>query len=182
QTLDPSAGPDAVARILTLAGIPIVSAADGSLVNQPGSPTFIDSYVYDVQVPMLADALRSNRTWFLEDLWDVPTYLLPLVGQTLFGQDRFAQAIQRWVQNALADPTAAGAFPALVFRQLGEVHSPPQNVFFHLDPNSFRVDPLQFAILAAQVLSRVGHLHATASPPAGTCAVVVAAPVAGAGG
>src|SRR5438874_10785525 len=39
QTLDPSAGPDAVARILTLAGIPIVSAADGSLVNQPASPT-----------------------------------------------------------------------------------------------------------------------------------------------
>ncbi|MDP9342413.1 MAG: hypothetical protein M3Q23_10050 [Actinomycetota bacterium] len=181
ETLDPDTGADAVARILTLSGIPVVSARDGSLLNQPASPTFIDAYVYDVQLPMLADALQSNRTWFLEDLWDVPTYLLPLVAQPLLDQDRFAQAIQRWVQNALADPTAPGAFPALVFRQLSEAHSPPQNVFFHLDPDSFRLDPIQFAILAAQVMSRVGHIQSTASPSPGTCAVVVAAPTPVAG-
>jgi len=177
QTLDPTTGPDAVARILTLSGIPIVSARDGSLVNQPATPTFIDSYVYDIQVPMLAEAIRSNRTWFLEDLWDVPDFLMPLVAKPMFGQDRFARALQDWIQNALADPNAPGAFPALVVRQLSEVHAPPQNVFFHLDPNSFRVDPLQFAILAAQAMSRVGRVQALPTPTPGTCAGLVASPV-----
>ncbi len=171
RAMDPVAGNEAVFDILTLSGIPIVSADTGEVLNDPAGaadidgyaggparPTYIDTYVYDFMVPMMADALHDGRIWFPEDLWDLPDYLLPLIGQPLTGPDAFADAIPRWVEAAFTEPDDPAAFPALMLRALSRAHRPPNDVFRDIDPDSYRIDPVQFAIMGASLLSRVGTI------------------------
>src|SRR5207247_196109 len=84
------------------------------------APTFIDAPVYDFEVPMLAAALRSHQIWFLEDLQDLPDYLLgPVQGLPMEGPEGLAAALPRWAGNAFAAQSRPGAFAALAFSQLG---------------------------------------------------------------
>jgi len=169
RAMDPVTGTQAVFDLLTLSGIPILSADIGAVVNDPGRPTnlepyadaqarptYIDAYVYDFMVRMLADALQHGRIWFPEDVWDLPDFLLPLLDQPLTGPDAFADAIPRWVEAGFTEPDDPAAFPALMVRALSRAHRPPNDVFRDIDPNSYRIDPVQFAIIGASLLSHVG--------------------------
>src|SRR3954451_15414113 len=118
RSLQPGTGSDVVWCMPSRSGIPIVSAETGEIVNHPVRPTFVDAYVDDVQVPMLADALYDGRAWFLEDIWDLPDYLLPIVGKRFTRPEAMAEAVPGWIADALDNADHPSAFPALVVRAL----------------------------------------------------------------
>jgi hypothetical protein len=154
-------GEAAVRAILTRSGIPIISASDGSLVNIPARPTYVDFPVYDFEVPMLAAALRTRQTWFLEDLQDLPDWLMsPVLGRDRFGPDDLVRGLPRWAGKAFSSQDRPGAFAGLVMRQLGLHHPGEPDIFGQIDADAFPIDPLQFLLAGASMLSRTGEVAA----------------------
>jgi hypothetical protein len=165
--LDRELGPAAIGCLLTRSGIPILSAHTGELVNDPARPSFVDAYVYDVQLPMLADSLQDHRTWFLEDLWDLP----PILGQELTSFDAITSAVPGWVSDALEDPERPSSFPAIAVRALGLAQDPALDFFSGINPDTFGFDAVQFVIMGASMMSRVGTLEPGEPDPTG-CATL----------
>ncbi|HET7483398.1 MAG TPA: hypothetical protein VFK89_11115 [Actinomycetota bacterium] len=161
QAEDPDVGPAAVMEILSRAGIAVLSSSDGAILNRPAEPTFIDLYVYDFQVPMLAQSLADHETMPFEDFANLVS--LMKVGVT---ESKLLSSLHEWMKSGTAKPYGKLSFHVLETRELGKLHEPAADPATSSDPD---IDYLQMVLMAASLMSRTGKLSSieTASAFAG---------------
>jgi hypothetical protein len=161
---DPTDSAAAAAAILTRAGIPILSPFDGRMVNQPVTPNLADAYVYDFEAPLVGSGIAAHRYWALNDVSAFVSNLgLDLNGQPI-PDTLYAEALARWTQTAVDDPTAPGEFLPLVVRELGLHHPAPQDLADKPDAAAIQLDPLQFTLIVASLTSRFGVAQTAFAP------------------
>jgi len=138
----------------------------------------VDAYVYDFEVAFVARAIMDDRTWALADL----SGFVASVGGTVKGgpipSELLGKSVADWVAGAATQPADPASFPALAVAALARARSAQATDAAGPAPTIIaELDPLQFVLAAASLLSRTGRLRtATASSGVAVAAFGLAAP------
>ena len=174
HAMDPTDGPAAVTELITRAGIAIVSADNGALLNDPVKPTLVDAYVYDAEIPDLAKSLHANEAWTLDQIAGFVSAIAGTAGGPEIPAAELQAAATQWVAEGSAG--LSPSFGALAFRALGTNRAAPPDASGPVDPKSLRLDPIQFLLFGSALLSRSGTLtRETATLPRPGSIVLAAA-------
>jgi hypothetical protein len=156
-TRDPASARAAVREILLRSGIGIFRSDTGALAAVPATPSLLDAYVYDFEVPLLADAIARGSSTTADPVLD----LLSGIGwiPPSATREQVEDLIRSWMAGSIADPSAPLSFAGLAVQALltqtaETATGGPQ-----------RLDPLALQLVMASLASGRGVFAGEAAHP-----------------
>lgn len=161
QVRSPVSARAAVREILLRSGIGIFRTDTGALAAMPADPSLLDAYVYEFEVPVLADSVGQGSTVSLQPVVDLLVALewVP-VGTTVAPVEDLLRA---WLDASAANPGGPASFAGLAVRELMAAGAKAQAGAGITAGDAVRLDPLAFELFLASLVSDPGHFTGQAS-------------------
>ena len=180
QVRQPATARAAVREVLMRSGIGIFRTDTGALAAVPADPSLVDAYLYEFQVPVLADAVARGASTSLAPVLDLLVALEWVPAETTAAQ--VEDLLTAWLDASAANPEGSASFAGLAVRELMKAGTASQaasgTTAEAIAGSPVRLDPLALELFLASVVSDPGHFggQASAAPSAVLASVRISPP------
>ncbi len=161
QVRSPTSARAAVREILLRSGIGIFRTDTGALAAVPADPSLVNAYLYEFEVPALADAVARGGSTSVAPILGLLVALEWVPADTTVQQ--VEDLLSAWLDATAANPAGAASFAGLAVRELMKADAAAKaGPDGPAEPGAARLDPLAFQLFLASLVSDPGHFSGQA--------------------